>query len=177
MNLFILAMDPVEIAKAMMNKHIVKIILEAANVVAVAMRLVDPKNPCNALPIMEKYGRSHHNHPVCVWCRESRANYLWTLELLDAMHDEWRFRFGHPETRVHKSYAVALELRRHVPHEHAFARVGRTPFALVMPDEYKAKDGDPVASYRAYYMSPDKRRLANWGKLRDRPSWYTVESI
>jgi hypothetical protein len=29
-----------------------------------------------------------------------------------------------------------------------------------------------VESYRAYYMSPEKRRIAAWKKNRPAPEWY-----
>ena len=47
---------------------------------------------------------------------------------------------------------------------------GLTPFALAMPDEYKSDDA--VESYRRYYMSPEKQRIASWNKKRERPEWY-----
>jgi hypothetical protein len=42
-----------------------------------------------------------------------------------------------------------------------------------MPDEYKDPNGDVVKSYRAYYMSPEKRRIASWTKRRNAPAWWT----
>jgi hypothetical protein len=167
MNLFILSLDPKQIAEYMFDNHVHKILLEAVQMLVIAKRVVDPHDPTNAALT---YGMSHKNHPVSVWCRESRANYLWTLELVDALHDEWRFRHGHQ--KVHKSYVVARHLRRHVPLEEAFPSKGRTPFALVMPDAYKSSDGDAVASYRNYYMSPDKQRISRWKKTRPAPAWY-----
>lgn len=51
-----------------------------------------------------------------------------------------------------------------------------TPFALAMPDEFKVRATadiyDAVASYRSYYLSEPKRRIAKWGKLRGMPLWY-----
>jgi len=47
---------------------------------------------------------------------------------------------------------------------------GLTAFALAMPDEYKSDDA--VESYRRYYMSPEKQRIASWNKKRERPEWY-----
>ena len=37
-----------------------------------------------------------------------------------------------------------------------------TPFALAMPDEYKSEN--QVESYRNYYMSPEKQKIATWKK-------------
>jgi hypothetical protein len=43
-----------------------------------------------------------------------------------------------------------------------------------MPDEYKARSGNAVESYKAYYMSPEKRRIAAWKKTRPAPEWYVA---
>jgi hypothetical protein len=70
---------------------------------------------------------------------------------------------------------MAQLLRSHVPRDEFFPRprAGLTPFALAMPDEYKAPSGNAVESYRAYYMSPEKRRIASWKKGRPAPEWYS----
>ena len=177
MNLFILSLIPKEIAEAMMDKHISKIILEAVQMLCTAKRVVDPDASENE----QLYKLAHLNHPVTIWCRTTRANFVWTLDLIDEMHNEWKYRYGHPETKVHKSYTVAQLLRNHIPDESAFIipEAGNrvTPFALAMPDEYKSPDGDAVASYRAYYMSPEKQKIACWKKLRGPPDWYSYSIV
>jgi hypothetical protein len=168
MNLFILSLIPTEAAEAYMDKHVSKILLEAVQMLCTAMRVLVPDNPIkDAL-----YKQAHLNHPVSIWVRESRDNFIWTLDLVEALHEEWRFRYDHPETEFHKSYAVAQLIRSHVPRDELFPcpRAGLTPFALAMPDEYKAQNA--VESYRAYYMSPEKRRIAAWKKHRPAPEWY-----
>ena len=194
MNLFILSLDPAKIAEYMMDKHIAKIILEAVQMLCTTQRLLtaadDAANgekecdPC-------VYKIAHKNHPVTIWCRASQANFIWTLDLIDAMHTEWKYRYGHPVHKQHKSYGVAQYLRCNVPPTHVFEKIRvagvMTPFALAMPDEYKIYTSDPasqtgtsngadiydaVASYRSYYLSEPKRRIAKWAKRRDMPLWY-----
>jgi hypothetical protein len=53
-----------------------------------------------------------------------------------------------------------------------FEEEGLTPFALAMPEKYKSDD--PIASYRNYYMSPEKQRIASWKKKRPKPDWYNI---
>jgi hypothetical protein len=183
MNLFILSLDPAKTAEYMMDKHIAKIILEAVQMLCTTKRLLGGGgsgggdiDPC-------VYKIAHKNHPVTIWCRASQANFIWTLDLVDAMHTEWKYRYAHPAQKQHKSYIVAQYLRQNIPPAAAFERVKvpgiMTPFALAMPDEYKVRasssgDGmyDAVASYRSYYLSEPKRRIAKWGKLRGMPVWY-----
>ena len=101
------------------------------------------------------------------------ANFVWTLDLVDEMHTEWKYRYGHPETKQHKSYLIAQYLREHMPPDESFEKVGLTQFALAMPDQYKTDD--PVESYRNYYMSEEKQKIASWKKIREKPEWYTVK--
>jgi hypothetical protein len=164
MNLFILSLIQKEIAQAMMDKHVNKILLEAVQMLCTAKRVLDPDDPIND----SLYRMAHKNHPVSIWCRESRENFEWTLELIEELHIEWKFRYKHPESKVHKSYEVAMLLKKHMPTN--FPSTGLTPFAQCVPEEYKSPC--PVMSYRAYYMSPDKQKIATWDKGRSRPLWF-----
>jgi hypothetical protein len=169
MNLFILSLIQKEIAESMMDKHVSKILLEAVQMLCSARRIVEPDDDV----INERiYKLAHKNHPVTIWCRKSRANFVWALDLAEELHNEWRFRYGHPKTKIHKSYRVAMFLRENIPSEDAFEAFGLTPFALAMPDKYKSDD--PVLSYRNYYMSEEKQKIASWCKKRGKPTWYVV---
>ena len=171
MNIFILSLIQKEIAEFMMDKHVSKILLEAVQMLCSARRLVEPDDGKNdAL-----YRVAHKNHPVTIWCRKSKANFIWTLDLIDHLHAEWKYRYGHPETKVHKSYLVALYLRENMPEEEKFEEKGLTPFALAMPDQYKTDD--PVLSYRNYYMSENKQKIASWSKKRGKPAWYVLKEV
>ena len=174
-----------------MDKHIAKIILEAVQMLCTTHRLLTATSAGAAVdPCVYKI--AHKNHPVTIWCRAAQANFIWTLDLIDAMHAEWKYRYGHPAQKQHKSYIVAQYLRQNIPPPDAFERVSvpgiMTPFALAMPDEFKVRASatttpvtgtshghdiyDAVASYRSYYLSEPKRRIAKWGKLRGMPLWY-----
>jgi hypothetical protein len=65
---------------------------------------------------------------------------------------------------------MAQHLKENMPSDDSFSQKGLTPFALAMPDEYKSED--PVQSYRNYYMSEEKQRIASWKKGRGKPEWY-----
>ena len=67
----------------------------------------------------------------------------------------------------------SLILRENIPSDDKFENKGLTPFALAMPDKYKTTD--PVESYRNYYMSEEKQKIASWKKKREKPEWYIVE--
>jgi hypothetical protein len=166
MNLFILSLIQREIAQYMMDKHVSKILLEAVQMLCSAKRILDSDDEIND----KIYKLAHKNHPVTIWCRKSKANFIWTLDLVEELHNEWRYRYGHPETKFHKSYLIALLLRENMPNDEAFEEERLTPFALAMPDQYKTED--PVESYRNYYMSEEKQKIASWNKRREKPEWY-----
>lgn len=170
MNLFILSLIQREVAQYMMDKHVSKILLEAVQMLCSAKRILSPDDEINE----RIYKLAHKNHPVTIWCRKSKANFVWTLDLVEELHNEWRFRYGHPETKFHKSYLMALILRENMPSDDSFEEVGLTPFALAMPVEFKTED--PVESYRNYYMSESKQKIASWNKRREKPTWYKTQN-
>ena len=167
MNIFILSLDPKKIAEYMMDKHVSKILLEAVQMLCSAKRILDPEDEETNARI---YKLAHKNHPVTIWVRTSLANFMWTLDLVEALHAEWRYRYQHPETKFHQSYLMAQILKSSMPSPSKFLEEGLTPFALAMPDKYKTSD--PVESYRNYYMSEEKQRIATWRKRRGQPDWY-----
>ena len=173
MNLFILSWLQREIAEYMMDKHVSKILLEAVQMLCSAKRVLDPDDEETNNQI---YKLAHKNHPVTIWCRTSHANFVWVLDLVEALHAEWKYRYGHPESKIHKSYIVAQLLRKAIPAETKFAQTGLTPFAMAMPDEFKIS-GDPIQAYRNYYMSAEKQKIATWKKKRGKPDWYTVAVV
>jgi hypothetical protein len=161
MNIFILSLIPAECAKYMLNLHVIKILLECVQMLSTCVRVLGPDK------VFDKclYKMAHKNHPVTIWCRTSLANFMWTLQLIDELHEEWRFRYSHE--KIHKSYTVSLYIRENIPTN--FPETGLTPFALCMPEIYKIP-GDPVESYRNYYRG-EKRAMASW-KKRERPDWF-----
>jgi hypothetical protein len=132
MNLFILSLIQKEIAQFMMDKHLHKILLEAVQMLCSAKRVLDPEDPIND----KLYKLAHKNHPVTIWCRTSKENFIWVLDLVEELHQEWRFRYGHSDKKFHKSYLVSLVLRENIPRDALFEKEELTPFALAMPIEF-----------------------------------------
>lgn len=151
----------------MFDKHVSKIILEAVQMLCTTIHMVNPDNPVKDK--IKIYKIAHKNHPVTIWMQASLDNFIWSLNLVEAMHTEWKYRYDHPAEKMHKSYIVAQYLRKYAPSADKFPNTGLTPFALAMPNEYKGND--PVKSYRKYYQSPQKQKIASW-KKRGKPAWY-----
>jgi hypothetical protein len=170
MNLFILSLCATECAEFMFDKHVVKIILEAVQMLSTALQVLEPNKQLTWVDKLYKV--THVNHPVSVWVRSSYENFMFTINLVDAMHEEWKYRYQHPETKIHKSYEVLMYIKTNIPDKSLFLYIHRTPFATAMPDEFKS--GDPVQSYRNYYQSDSKKHLASW-KRRGKPSWWIAD--
>ena len=155
MNIFVLDIDPMLCAQYHNDKHVIKMILESAQMLSTA---------CRGAGLDEGYKSTHQNHPCNIWLRESLANWLWLRDLTYELHTEWKYRYEHKESKTHKSFDVVCGLS--VP---ALPDVPMTPFAQAMPADYRSKDA--VESYRTYYMI-DKAHLAGW-KKRGQPEWWT----
>ena len=149
----------------MIDKHIAKIILECAQMLCSAKHVLDPEN----IDADKIYKIAHKNHPCTIWVRNSFDNFMWTIKLVEAMHNEWKFRYDHPEEKMHKSYLVVQYLKENPPPLNAFPETGLTPFAQAMPDKFKRENA--VQAYRLYYQSEAKRKFATW-KKRNKPKWY-----
>ena len=72
MNIFCLDEDPIKAVQMMCDKHIVKMILESAQLMSTAHRELDGDNANENL-----YKSTHKNHPSAKWVRESLWNYVW----------------------------------------------------------------------------------------------------
>lgn len=170
MNLFILDNDLDRSAEFHVNSHVVKIILEAAQLLCAAhwvsetigfapRKLTSSElDLCRSAVTDEFYGFSHPNHPCAIWVRSSLDNFEWTHCYAHALDSEKIYRYG----TSHKS----IEVINRIPIPQ-FSRVGLTPFAQAMPEQYKNEDA--VTAYRNYYNG-EKQHLFDW-KYRERPYW------
>jgi len=158
MNIFYLHSDPVTCAKWHCDKHVVKMILEYAQLLSTAHHEVD------GTPSVNCYKSTHRNHPSAIWARANRKNYRWLWRLLDATATEYTHRYGKVHATKLKGIVNSLE---YCPYE---LREGSdmTPMPQCMPDEYK--DQSSIQAYRNYYLG-DKAYMAKWTK-RDAPYWW-----
>jgi hypothetical protein len=155
MNIFVLDTDPKKCAVYHNDKHVVKMILETAQLLCGSHHVTESQYE---IP----YKLSHKNHPCSIWVRECIENYIWLCDLGLELCEEYTYRYG----KRHKSQDIIEWCLMNTPNIPTNGDV--TPFALAMPDECKV--GTAIDSYRAYYMV-EKRNLASW-KNRQTPEWY-----
>lgn len=162
------------------DKHCVKMILEYAQLLSTAHRILDGEQYIDASSGRKikrwqlkgsaaeslLYKATHINHPSAVWARDNKENYMWLAQLLDDLCKEYTHRYG----RIHKCETDGLVrwLASYAPKN--IANRPWTQPTPAMPDDCKVK-GDSLASYRKYYIQ-NKRHLAKWSK-REVPEWYT----
>uniref|UniRef100_A0A6C0JNT7 Uncharacterized protein n=1 Tax=viral metagenome TaxID=1070528 RepID=A0A6C0JNT7_9ZZZZ len=139
MNIFFLYKNPRTAAEAHCDKHVVKMIIETAQLLYSAHWMTNSILPENA------YKLAHKNHPSAIWTRESLTNYMWLCSLGWWLCKEYQFRYG--ENKVHKSEEHIIWLLNNPP---KLPFVDMTPVRLAMPDEYKMPD--PIESYQKYYI-------------------------
>ena len=150
MNIFVLDENPVVAANYACDKHVVKMILESAQMLCAA-------HPDGNAP----YKRSFYNHPCTKWVRASTENYDWLIEHAMALCAEYTRRYG----KVHKTQRVIEWCENNRP-ELPVGVLSKWP--KCMPDY--CKEESVVGSYRNYYKN-EKAKFAKW-KDGNVPAWY-----
>jgi len=159
MNIFYLSRDLTECAQYHIDKHINKMILEGAQLLASAIHMTDPKQ-AQATP--DLYKLTHKNHPCAVWVRSDFFNYVYLYELMEALNLEAQFRYGHT-----KDHVSLVKARSWQPAKLPAVRFTEPPKCV--HDDFKQVP-DVVDAYRQYYRR-DKRNIATWTG-RNAPDWF-----
>ena len=157
------------------DKHCVKMILEYAQLLSTAHRILDGVLDIGITASGRKkkfyridsdlddilYSATHANHPSAIWVRQSDQNYMWLCELLEELCVEYTYRYG----KIHKVEASGLmnTLKNNFPKNIPSGKF--TEPTPAMPDEYKVA-GDSIKSYYNYYLGA-KTRMFSW---KNRPT-------
>ena len=189
MNIFYVDKNPETAAKMMCDKHIIKMILESAQMLCTAKRVLDGteyvdrtkngrkitrwrlENPNEEATI---YKAGWLGHPSTQWVMKSAYNYIWLYKHMMAMNDEYKSRYNH--TKDHLAVQKLGELLRQPP-KNINIKALATDATPAMPDECIVP-GDSVASYRKYYIMK-KVRFATWKAPSKMPQWFKegVENV
>lgn len=145
------------------DKHVVKMILESAQLLSTAHRILDG----DPLPDSREglfYRSTHKNHPCAKWARESVENYNWLVDHFDGLLSEYTHRYN----KQHKCFGMLYDIQS--PPKALVAWDGTNPPSC-MPDECKI--GTVVENYREYYRK-HKISFCKWTN-REVPSWIISE--
>lgn len=178
MNIFYVSTNPIEAAQSLCDKHVVKMILESAQLLSTAHRILDhftittytPEGKTRqkteyVLPDKRQhvlYSVTHKNHPCAIWCRSSRENYLWLLYHFAALLNEYEFRYG----KKHKCSGDIYKALKDVPFNMKKIDFFDPPSCM---DSQYVIGSDVVENYRNYYRL-GKVHLHKW-KKRSKPTW------
>jgi hypothetical protein len=176
MNIFFLDTCPVQSAKWQVDKHIVKMPLESAQMLCTAHRVLDGVESIELSKSNRKikrwsmndsfknvtlYKANHVNHPSAAWVRASYLNYMWLYEHFLALSVEYKSRYG----KSHKSFLDLRDVLSEAPANIPLWKSFSAP-PPAMPDEYITED--VVTSYRNYYRYA-KSDLHAW--KQNKPVW------
>lgn len=156
MNIFYLSNDPIESARFHVDRHVVKMILESAQLLSTAHYVLDG-------PKFGLYKPTHKNHPCAKWVRDTIYNYCWLYDLFCALCDEYEFRYN----KIHKTSKLKNVLKYPPKALIESGKIYLTPPAQAMPFEYQ--NSNPIIAYRNYYRY-GKKHLHKYTK-REIPDW------
>ena len=146
MNIFYLHQDPVKAAEYQYNKHVVKMVLESAQILCT----VHHKYMGDDADV--PYKSTHKNHPSTLWAGQSAENYTWLYRHFVALCEEYEKRYD----KEHLSYIKCKDKVNMLPG--GMLETGLTDMPQCMPDEYK--DDCSVQAYWNYYIH-GKKDIAN----------------
>jgi hypothetical protein len=157
-NIFYLDECPKLSAEYLCDCHVIKMILESAQILSTAHVRLDDFDYSKEL-----YKPTHENHPCTKWAMCCDQNYEWLVDHFWSLCLEYYVRYN----KQHKSSELYKILKRtptRIPH----ACIMTTP-ALAMPDEYKL--ATPVESYRNYYGKVKSKLKRFKYTKRSEPYW------
>jgi len=186
MNIFVLDNDPILAAQLQCDKHVVKMIVESAQMLSTVHRMLDgteKRKPSKSGKTTVKYYELaderedilykavHFNHPCTVWSRESCCNYSWHYEHFIALCDEYKYRYG----KTHSTDTKLREILKTLP-TNINRNGGMTPFKLAMKSNpecvvHGLGGTDAVKSYQKFYKTKEARFTMAWTK-REIPEWF-----
>ena len=180
MNIFVLDNDPVIAAQLQCDKHVVKMIVESAQMLSTEHRMIDgsmERRPSKSGSMIQYfklddhrenilYKACHFNHPSTVWTRENSRNYDWHYSHFIALCDEYTYRYN----KVHSTDTKLREILYNKPKNLPYAGY-KTPFKLAMKANPECMFEDAVKSYRAYYKTKKANFAMKWTG-RSIPEWF-----
>lgn len=153
MNIFVLDTDIRACARYHADRHVVKMILEGAQMLCTVLHQAGQPAP---------YRPTHTQHPCTRWAGESLTNWQWLKRLTLCLNDEYLYRYR--KTDWHQSALVVRDLS-----PPPLPAKGLTPFAQAMPEQYRVSE-DAVQAYRNFYVHV-KAPIATWTRRRP-PRWF-----
>jgi len=178
MNIFYLDTNPALCAEYHCDKHVLKMIIEYAQLLSTAHRILDGEeekvlsNSGKQMVTQYKlndyrenhlYKCAHINHPSNIWVRSAADHYIYTMELWNFLNREYTNRYG----KVHETFKKLCQYLNQLP-KNIDKNVGFLMPPQCMSDECKIKN-DTIEAYRNFYKA-HKKEFATW--KNGTPTWF-----
>lgn len=174
MNIFVTDKDPVVAAQNLCDKHINKMIVESAQMLANTFsleRLAESDCPRSQKGSPRSHGYS--KHPCTLWTCKSKANIQWLIEHALEMNNERKYRWE--DKPDHFSIEFIKWCKENLD-DSEVEETKLTEFAIAISDNMHCRQAvndfdslSAVDKYRLYYKHD--KPFAKWTK-RLNPSWY-----
>ena len=89
MNIFYLDFHTDKCAEYHCDKHVLKMIIEYAQLLSTAHRVLDGDD---CIGFEKLYRVAHKNHPCTIWVRENKKHYRWLFDLWKSLSQEYTLR-------------------------------------------------------------------------------------
>jgi len=191
MNIFFLDSDPQIAATYMCDKHVIKMILESAQLLCtchhITGSLMENKNLYPDIP-SKFYKLTHKNHPCSKWLREHKRNYEWLATHAHYLCNEYSSRYNN---KTHASSPLIhwllnndapIRLWRYQNYQKGLSEDNTYPSndyylggylitkpPQCMPEEYKHEN--VVVAYRNYYKFDKQKNINCSYTKREKPDW------
>lgn len=138
MNLFLLCLNPVSNAKYHCDQHVVKMIIETAQMLYTAHHLLPSETSLLSAAPGGGYRKTHSNHPVSVWIRSRLDRYLYAAVTGLCLCREFRLRYG----KEHGTESHLWWLLKNVP-PGITSRIVETARSAVAQEAFSQPAPDP----------------------------------
>ena len=190
MNIFYLDSDPKTCAEMHCDKHVVKMIIEYAQLMSTAHRVLDGNEYTDLTANGRRIKRwrlfddreqqlmkaSHINHPSGVWCRDTDSNYEWLYTMWYYLCQEYTHRYGKTHACARLDWLLCLVPDR-IKKGEFYAPTPAMPqdLKILAENPISGRKYDVLASYKNYYIK-EKASFAKW-KNRNIPEWFANANI
>ena len=186
MNIFALSKSPIQSAKEMLDKHIVKMPTETCQMLHTNILYMQYVHVFGEEPQLKDLKAFHRNigselmkpamlnHPSTIWARQSLDNFEWLFVHGLSLCDEFRHRYN----KIHGSQIRIHDCYKYKYHDiilrHDYQVKGLTPVTIAMFDKYRLPQEEHtwdfvIRSYQHYYLE-GKWEFATW-KTKS-PDWW-----
>ena len=171
MNIFYLDENPNSAAQYHGDKHVVRMVLETAQILSTAHHVLDGNDNRSSQQALDRglYRPSHFNHPTVQWVRELSDHYTWTWKFFVSLCDEFEFRTEGQAAQIIPTNRATEATTKQILQRPTILKQNLSVPPLVMPEEFHRDDA--VESYRDYYFYKWQKGIVSYEWGRRMPDW------